>query len=140
MATYIKFNNNEALYPAIIGGRMSDKDWDGRASKFIHAEMTYDEAISMFVDEVEWSIVMDVERQMEVVTEKVYEHIDEETGETVEEVVEEIAHKTVIEQEVYDNSDYSILGDITVHKDGTVTVKMGKPTAEEILNIILGGE
>ena len=41
--------------------------------------------------------------------------------------------KTIIEQEVYDNSEYSILGDITVHKDGTVTVKMGKPTAEEIL-------
>lgn len=140
MATYIKFNNSETLYPAIIGGRMSDKDWDGRASKFIHVEMSLEDAMSMFADEVEWSIVMDVERQKDIITEKLKEVLNEETGEINEEVIEETITKTVVEKETYDNSDYSILGDITVHKDGTVTVKMGKPTAEEILNIILGGE
>ena len=96
---------------------MSDKEWDGRPSKYIHAEMAYNEAVSKFYDEVAWSIVQDVEREVE--------YIDEETGESV--------MKTIIEQDIYDNSEYSILGDITVHKDGTVTVKMGKPTAEEIL-------
>lgn len=117
MATYIKFNNNDTLYPAVIGGKINDKDWDGRASKFIHVEMEYNNAISMFVDEAEWSIVQDIQQEIEVV--------NEETN--------EITMETIIKQEVYDNSDYSVLGDIIVHRDGTVTVKMGKPTAEEIL-------
>lgn len=122
MATYIKFNDNDTLYPAVIGGKMSDKDWDGRASKYIHTEMSYDEAIALFDDEVEWSIVMDIEREVET--------INEETG--------EVTRKIIMEQEVYDNSEYCILGDIIVHKDGTVTVKMGNPTADEILAILLG--
>ena len=41
------------------------------------------------------------------------------------------------EVEEYDNSDYCILGDITVHRDGTITVKMGKPTAEELNQILM---
>lgn len=122
MSTYIKFNDNDTLYPAVIGGKMSDKDWDGRASKYIHTEMSYDEAITLFTDEVEWSIVMDVEREIE----------------TINEETEEITKEIIMEQEVYDNSEYCILGDIVVHKDGTVTVKMGNPTADEILAIILG--
>lgn len=32
----------------------------------------------------------------------------------------------------YDNSDYSVAGDITDHRDGTLTVKMGKPTDLEL--------
>lgn len=117
MATYIKFNNSDTLYPAVIGGKMSDKDWDGRASKFIHVEMSYEEVVPMFINDVAWSIVQDVEHQEEI--------IDEET--------QEVIVQTVIEKEAYDNSDYSVLGDITVHSDGTVTVKMGRPTADEIL-------
>lgn len=46
-------------------------------------------------------------------------------------------------EEEFDNSDYSIAGDITDHRDGTVTVKMGKPTALEeaqlISDILTGG-
>lgn len=120
MSTYIKFNDNDTLYPAVIGGKMSDKDWDGRASKYIHTEMSYDEAVTLFNDEVEWSIVIDVEREMET--------INDETGEIIREII--------MEQEVYDNSEYCILGDIVVHKDGTVTVKMGNPTADEILAML----
>jgi hypothetical protein len=41
--------------------------------------------------------------------------------------------------EIYDNSDYCIVGDIISHRDGTTTVKMGKPTAEELLNMIVEG-
>lgn len=40
---------------------------------------------------------------------------------------------------VYDNSEYSAAGPITDNRDGSVTVKMGKPTAEEILDILIGG-
>lgn len=31
----------------------------------------------------------------------------------------------------YDNSEYSLAGDITDHRDGTVSIKMGKPTEAE---------
>ena len=44
------------------------------------------------------------------------------------------------EAETYDNSAYSVAGPITDHRDGTVTVKMGKPTAAELLAILTGGE
>ena len=44
-------------------------------------------------------------------------------------------------EEAYDNSEYSILGDITVHRDGTYTVKMGKPTElEEAYMLLYGGD
>lgn len=34
-------------------------------------------------------------------------------------------------EEEYDNSEYSVAGDIIVHRDGTVTVMMGKATELE---------
>ena len=89
--TYIKVDNE--LYPASIGGKMVDHDWDDRQSKAITLTMTPAAAAELFVDGLEWSIV---------------------DGE-----------------EEFDNSDYNIAGDITDHRDGTVTVKMGKPTALE---------
>jgi hypothetical protein len=40
----------------------------------------------------------------------------------------------------FDNSDYNIAGDLTNHRDGTVTAKMGKLTElEEAYEIMLGG-
>ena len=132
MATYVKINNNDKLYPATIGGRMKDDEWDNRESKFIHVEMTYEEAVSLFTDNTEWSIVQDVEHQREVVKEVV----NQETGE----VTQEIVFENVMEQDTYDNSDFSILGDITVHKDGTVSIKMGKLTElEEAYEMMFGG-
>lgn len=41
--------------------------------------------------------------------------------------------------EVYDNSEFSVAGPVTDNRDGTVTVKMGKLTAEEALAILTGG-
>lgn len=41
--------------------------------------------------------------------------------------------------EEYNNSEYSVAGAITDNRDGTVTVKMGKPTAEELLAVLVGG-
>ena len=101
MTIYVKVN--DTIYPASITGRMNDKDWNNRESKAIKLEMTYDEAVKIFIDDVEWYIV-----------EKDNDNI-----------------------ETYDNSDFSIAGDIIDHRDGTITVKMGKPTAEEILNLLV---
>ena len=41
--------------------------------------------------------------------------------------------ETVIETQVEDLSDYSIAGEIVDHRDGTITVYMGKPTEKELL-------
>lgn len=117
MATYVEINGNK--YPAIITGRLNDKDWDNRESKAIQLEMTYADAIEMFVDDIAWSIVQDVE---------VMKEIEDTEGNLVTELV--------IEQEIYDNSEYSIAGDIIDHRNGTVTIKMGKPTAEELLAVM----
>lgn len=41
----------------------------------------------------------------------------------------------------YDNSDFLVAGDITDHRDGTITVKMGRLTAlEKTLEQIYGGD
>ena len=99
--TYVKINST--LYPAIINGSMRDSKWDDRSSKSITLTMSYADAIALFVNDITWSIVMDVET---------------ESGTT---------------QEEYDNSDYCIAGSVTDNRDGSVTVKMGKMTQTEIL-------
>lgn len=114
MATYVEINNIK--YPAMITGRLNDHDWNNRASKEITLEMAYMDAINMFVNNVQWNIVQDVERRIE-------KHDDN----------DEVVFETVMEQEVYDNSEYNIAGDIIDHRNGKITVKMGKPTAEEQL-------
>lgn len=116
--TYIKIN--ETLYPATVSGRVADKDWDNRNSKSITLEMTYAEAVALFVDGLAWSIV----QREEVPT------YDEEGNEIGTET-----HDTE-----FDNSDYNLAGDITDHRDGRITAKMGKLTdLEEAYEIMLGG-
>lgn len=126
MATYVEINGTR--YPATIGGRMSDKDWDGRSSKYVRATMAYEEAKELFVDGVDWNIVQDVEKMVEREVE-----VETENGEKVMQLVSELVNDV----EVYDNSEYSIVGDFIIHNDDTVTVKMGKPTAEELLAILM---
>lgn len=64
--TYLKIN--DTLYPAEIRGRVQDRDWNNRESLAVTLEMTYEEAMVLFVDELVWG--------------HVYE--DGETGETTE--------------------------------------------------------
>lgn len=101
--TYVKVNGTE--YAAEISGKILDSAWDNRESKAITTnELTFAEAISLFQDDIPWSIVERCE--------------DEETHE-----------ETVIE---WDNSEFNIAGDVTDHRDGRITVKMGKPTDLEL--------
>jgi hypothetical protein len=118
MATYVEING--VKYPASITGRLFDKDWDNRESKAVKVEMSYSDAIALFVDDISWNIVQDVE--------EIVEEYNEET--------DEMTTKTVTTFEYFDNSEYSIAGDIVDHRDGTITVKMGKPTAEELLALL----
>lgn len=108
----IRINNTE--HDATIQGIARDINWNNRESKSITLIMDYATAAATFADDVPWSILYQPS-----------DYYDPETKQMVTPPVEE-----------YDNSDYCILGDITVHRDGTVTVKMGKPTGEELYNIL----
>lgn len=118
MATYIEINEHQ--YPAQIIGKICDDDWNGRDSKSIILEMTYEEAVTLFVDDVEWKIVQDHQKLIDI--------INEETG--------EITQEWQNIPESFDNSDYCVAGDIIDHRNGKVTAKMGKPTAEELLKML----
>lgn len=108
--TYIKVNNTE--YPAEINGNPKDRTWGDRDIKTITLTMTTTEAAALLPDNTPWSIV-----QRETVDK--LDNDGNPTGET-EEVVNE-----------WDNSEYSLSGAITDHRDGTVSIKMGKPTETE---------
>lgn len=110
MAIYIKVNNTE--YPATVNGDHADHSWGDRGTKTITLTMPYAQAAALLPDNTPWSIV-----QRE--TQDVLDEQGQPTGET-KEVVNE-----------YDNSAYSLAGDITDHRDGTVSIKMGKPTETE---------
>lgn len=111
MSIYIKVNNTE--YPAIITGEHKDRSWDNRDAKTIALTMTHAEVAALLPDNTPWSIV-----QRDTIPK--YDEQGKPTGET-KEVVNE-----------YDNSEYSLAGDITDHRDGTVSIKMGKPTESEL--------
>lgn len=110
MAIYIKVNNTE--YPATITGDHKDRAWGEREVKNIRLTMTATDAAALLPDNTPWSIV-----QRDMVD--VLDEQGKPTGET-KEVVNE-----------YDNSEYSLSGAITDHRDGTVSIKMGKPTETE---------
>ena len=110
--TYVKINGT--TYPAVINGKHIDREWNDRESKTITLEMAYMDAIGIFVDGLAWSILMDVEQEQE-------------------------DGSIVTVQEEYDNSDYSMAGSITDNRDGTLAVKMGKPTKIEMLESQITG-
>lgn len=110
--TYVKINGT--TYPAVINGKHIDREWNDRESKTITLEMVYTDAIGIFVDGLAWSILMDVEQEQE-------------------------DGSIVTVQEEYDNSDYSMAGSITDNRDGTLAVKMGKPTKIEMLESRITG-
>ena len=128
--TYIKINNTK--YPATVNGKLSDTAWDNRASKAITLDMDYATASALFVDGVAWSIIT----AQEVPT---YEM--DENGQAVLDVDgDPIQIGTEVQETEFDNSEYCLAGDITDHRDGTSTVKMGKLTElEEAYEIMLGG-
>lgn len=110
MSIHIKVNNTE--YPATVNGNRTDRSWDGRDTKTIYLTMSHDAVAALLPDNTPWSIV-----QRDTVPK--YDEQGQPTGET-KEVVNEC-----------DNSEYSLSGAITDHRDGTVSIKMGKPTEAE---------
>ena len=110
----VKVKINDRIFDGNVVGSIRDNSWGNRSSKSITLKIDYETTLATFADDVPWSILYQPS-----------DYYDPETQQMVTPAVEE-----------YDNSDYCILGDITVHRDGTVTVKMGKPTGEELYNIL----
>lgn len=111
MATKVSIGGEE--YAAIISGEIADRTWDGRKTMAITLEMTHADADELFVDDVEWGVVFD--------------GVDSNTNQPV--------------HEEYDYSAFNVAGDIIDHRDGTLTVKMGKPTdLEDAYELLYGGE
>lgn len=117
--TYIKVNNT--LYPARIDGRIGDYEWNRRDTKSITLSMTYAEVLALLPDNTPWSIVQ--KDTVQKIGEDGQPRVDDSGNPVTEEVTNE-----------YDNSEYNMSGVIRDNRDGTVTIKMGKPT--EIENIL----
>lgn len=111
---YIKINDQK--YEANILAKTRDEKWDFRESLSIKIKKSYEEAISIFSNNLKFFTVYEPEPRIDTAT-------------------QEPIYFNKIET---DCSEYSVLGDITVHQDGYVTVKMGKPTAEEMLLMLQG--
>ena len=114
--TYIKVNNT--LYPAKIDGRIADYEWDRRDTKSITLSMTYAEVLALLPDNTAWSIVQ--KDTVQKIGEDGKPMVDESGNPVTEEVTSE-----------FDNSEYSMSGVIRDNRDGTCTIKMGKPTEIE---------
>ena len=111
--TQIKISGQ--AYDAAVSGTSRDTAWGNRERKSITLAMDYATAMATFADDVPWSILYQGP-----------DYYDPEAKEMVTPEVEE-----------YDNSDYCVAGPVTDNRDGTVTVKMGKPTAEELNQILM---
>ena len=117
----------DTRHPAKVEGQTIDPAWDGRATKSITLERPYDQVKALLPDGTPWSIVSVTEVQ--TVDDAGNPVFDKDGRPVTEEITEE-----------WDNSDYSMSGPITDNRDGTVTIKMGKPTdLETAYELLIGG-
>ena len=114
--TYIKVNGE--VYPAKIGRKGVDHGWDDREIKEVTLAMSYDEVMSLLPDSTPWSVIV----KEPMLDDGGNQALDESGNIVLEEGGTEV-----------DMSEYSMSGDITDHRDGTVSIKMGKPTETETL-------
>ena len=122
--TYIKVNGE--VYPAKIGRKGVDHGWDDREIKEVTLAMSYDEVMSLLPDSTPWSVIV----KEPMLADGGNQALDESGNIVLEEGGTEV-----------DMSEYSMSGDITDHRDGTVTIKMGKPTdLETAYEMLIGGD
>lgn len=111
MAEFIKVNGQE--HPATCIYIYKDRNWDMRESVAVHLTMPYAQAAALLPNNTPWSNVF---RE----TKDKLDNDGNPTGQTEEVVTEE------------DMSAYSLAGEIVDHRDGTVSIKMGRPTESEL--------
>lgn len=128
---FVKVNGIE--YPTLsIDGRVKDSDWNDRESKCITMQKDLSSVCDIFTDGMSWSIVQHGTRYI-AATDSEGNLVYDDNGNVI------IASSTEYIEE-YDNSEYHVLGDITKHYDGSVSIKLGKETNEErLLTMLYGG-
>lgn len=97
-------------YPASVIRIQVDRYWNNRDCREVFLETTVENIKNLFPDGVSWKIIEGEEKDGNFITD--YEQ---------------------------DCSDYSISGPVTDHRDGRVSIKMGKLTDREIIEIITEG-
>ena len=127
---YVKIN--DTLYPATVTNHPMNYEWGGRDTKHITVEMTHAEANALFVDGAAWSMVNRVEVP-------VYE-TDANGMPVMGADGRFVQTGTEIRETETDFSDYDLAGELIDHRNGKITAKMGKHTAEELLAVIMGGK
>lgn len=110
MAEFIRVAGQE--YPATCVYNYKDRNWDMRETQTVHLTMPYAQAAALLTSGTPWSNVFREQRDK-------LDNDGNPTGQTEEVVTEE------------DMSAYSLAGQITDYRDGTVSIKMGKPTEAE---------
>lgn len=105
MSTFLKANNTET--PCEAAEHYRDSAW-GRPTCTVTIKASAAEIAALLPSNAPWSLI---ER------EDVLDELGASTGQTID-------HER-------DMSEYSLSGDITDHRDGTVSIKMGKPTETE---------
>lgn len=110
MAEFIKVNGQE--YPATCIYNYKDRNWDMRETQTVHLTMPYAQAAALLPSGTPW---FNVFRERKDVLDENGMLIGQSEGVVTEE----------------DMSAYSLAGEIVDHRDGTVSVKMGKPTETE---------
>ena len=103
----IKINNNTYDTISVLGYN-KDPNWDNRKSHAITLNTDYATALSLFVNNMKWSLLQ------------------------TEDIYDEATEKIMSQVNEYDKSEYSISGAITDNRDGSITIKMGVPTNEEL--------
>jgi len=104
----MKINIGGISIEGSIVTRLSDSAWGGRRSKAVTVEMSHADAAGYFTDNAPWSV-------------------------TNSEPDENGLQREIIT----DMSEYAIAGPITDNRDGTVTVRMGKYSDDELMAIPL---
>ncbi len=112
MNQFVKVNGTE--YPAEVIYNYADRNWNEREVQTIYLHVPYAQVAALLTTGTPWSRVF-----RETVDK--FDNDGNPTGETDEVVTEE------------DMSAYSLAGEITDYRDGTVSIKMGKPTETEML-------
>lgn len=104
----------EHTYPAAFRFRNADNNWNNRESAEITVAMSYEDAMTLFQDGTEWSRV---------------DHTSP--------LADADGNVPEPEEIVTDYSALCVAGPVTDHRDGTITVKMGRMTDGEILAELL---
>lgn len=127
----IRIGNPIVEFEGVVNGIKGDLNWDGRDTKTITVKADYATVSALFVNDVEWNIVETIKISVPKTNED-GKLVYDEFGNPIIDVIEQ--------ENVYCNNDYCVAGDIIDHRDGHISIKMGKLTdLENAYMMIYGG-